>query len=77
MKITETMGIGECVAKFPNTVPVFMSFGMSCLGCSAARFENIGQGARAHGIDVDKLIEELNKVVGKDDDACGCGCSCE
>lgn len=29
----------------------------------AARFENIEQGALAHGINVDELIEELNKVV--------------
>jgi len=28
----------------------------------AARFENIEQGALAHGIDVDKLIEDLNKI---------------
>lgn len=31
----------------------------------AARFENIEQGALAHGIDVDKLIDELNKAIGK------------
>jgi Domain of unknown function (DUF1858). len=30
----------------------------------AARFENIEQGALAHGIDIDKLIDELNKAAG-------------
>jgi hypothetical protein len=29
----------------------------------AARFENLEQGALAHGIDVESLIEALNKVV--------------
>jgi hypothetical protein len=29
----------------------------------AARFENIEQGALAHGLDVDKLMEDLNNVV--------------
>jgi hybrid cluster-associated redox disulfide protein len=40
-----------------------MGHGMHCIGCAAAQFENIEQGATAHGIDVDKLIEDLNKVV--------------
>ncbi|QGG49342.1 DUF1858 domain-containing protein [Heliorestis convoluta] len=61
--ITKDMSIGDTVSKFPQVVPVFMSFGMGCLGCSAARFENIEQGARAHGVDVDKLIAELNRVA--------------
>jgi hypothetical protein len=29
----------------------------------AARFENIEQGALAHGIDIDKLMDELNKAA--------------
>jgi hypothetical protein len=33
----------------------------------AARFENIEQGALAHGIDVDSLMKDLNKdeIIGK------------
>lgn len=36
---------------------------MGCIGCAAAHFENIEQGALAHGIDVDELITALNDVV--------------
>jgi len=36
---------------------------MGCLGCIAARFENIEQGAMAHGIVVEDLIADLNKSV--------------
>ncbi|WP_434073869.1 DUF1858 domain-containing protein [Moorella naiadis (nom. illeg.)] len=57
------MSITEVVSKYPQTVPVFMEHGMGCLGCAAARFENIEQGALAHGIDVDSLITALNKKV--------------
>lgn len=63
MTITKEMGIMEVVQKYPATVDVFMNAGMGCLGCAASRFENIAQGAGAHGIDVDQLIEDLNKVV--------------
>jgi hypothetical protein len=30
----------------------------------AARFENIEQGALAHGIDVDMLMKDLNQAAG-------------
>lgn len=65
MKITKEMNIVEAVNTFPETVEVFQNFGMHCFGCMAARFENIEQGAMAHGIDVTKLIEELNTAIAK------------
>ena len=63
MTITKDMSIMEVVQKYPEAAGVFMEAGMGCLGCAAARFENIEQGAMAHGIDVDALIEGLNKVA--------------
>ena len=63
MTITKDMGIGEAVRKYPNTVPVFMSAGMGCIGCAASHFENIEQGALAHGIDIDALMKGLNEAV--------------
>ncbi len=63
MTITPETSIMEAVQKYPQTAAVFMEYGMGCLGCAAAHFENIGQGAAAHGIDVDALIVALNKVV--------------
>ena len=63
MVITKEMGIKECVQKYPQTAAVFMEFGMGCLGCAAAPFENIEQGAIGHGINVPALMEALNKAV--------------
>ncbi|MFZ5942921.1 MAG: DUF1858 domain-containing protein [Bacillota bacterium] len=63
MKITKDMSIVEAVQKYPQVAEVFMKFGMGCLGCAAARFENIEQGATVHGINVDELITALNKAV--------------
>ena len=67
MTITKDMNIIEVVNEYPDTVPVFMYAGMGCIGCMAARFENIEQGALAHGIDVDSLIDALNEVVNATD----------
>ncbi len=62
--ITKDMSILEIVQKYPDTVEVFINSGMGCLGCAAAHFENLEQGAMAHGIDVDQLVKNLNIVAG-------------
>ena len=63
MKITKEMDIMSAVDNYPETIDVFQRFGMHCFGCMAARFENIEQGATAHGIDVDTLLSALNEAV--------------
>lgn len=63
MVITKDMSIIEVVQQYPATIEVFRKYGMGCFGCAAARFENIEQGAQAHGIDADALVVDLNKAV--------------
>lgn len=61
--ITKEWSITDIVEKHPETVEILLNNGMHCFGCMAARFENIEQGALAHGINVDQLIEELNNAI--------------
>ena len=61
--ITKEMSIGEVVQTYPQTIEVFLKHGLMCLGCAIAQFENVEQGALAHGINVDALIADLNTVV--------------
>ena len=61
--ITKDTGIIEAVQSHPEIMEVFAEYGLGCSGCMAAHFETIGQGAGAHGIDVDALIEDINKVI--------------
>ena len=63
MKISLQDGIMETVQNYPATVEGFRAFGMGCLGCAAAHFETIEQGAKAHGMDLDRLIRALNAAV--------------
>lgn len=63
MSITKEMSIVDVVSKHPQTAAVFSAHGMGCLGCAAARFENIEAGAKAHGIDIDALIRDLNDAI--------------
>jgi hybrid cluster-associated redox disulfide protein len=34
-----------------------------CFGCAIAQYENVEQGAMAHGIDVEALMKDLNAAV--------------
>ena len=65
MTITKEMPIGEVVEKFPQAVEVFLRHGLMCFGCALARFENVEQGAMAHGINVEALIKDLNAAVSR------------
>ncbi len=64
-KINAQMTILEVVNAHPETVEVFMSHGLGCVGCSAARYENIAQGAAVHGIDAEMLVADLNAAIGE------------
>jgi len=64
-EITKEMSIVEVVQKYPETAEVFMKHGLHCLGCAAAHFENIEQGASAHGMDIKVLVKDLNEAVKK------------
>jgi hybrid cluster-associated redox disulfide protein len=61
--ITKQMPIGEVVQSYPQTIEVFLKHGLMCFGCAIARFENVEQGAMAHGINVDNLMKDLNAAV--------------
>ena len=62
-QITNEMPIGDVVQNYPQTVEVFLKHGLMCFGCAIARFENVEQGAMAHGINPDTLIKDLIAAV--------------
>ena len=61
--ISKDMSFGDVLQRFPQTMPVFGKYGMHCIGCSMSAFETIEQGAQAHGINVKKFVDDLNKTV--------------
>lgn len=61
--ITKDTGIIEAVQKYPQIIQIFQAYGLGCVGCMAAHFETIGEGAGAHGLDVDALIADINDLI--------------
>ena len=64
-KITKDTGIIDAVQQHPEIIEVFQNYGLGCIGCMAAHYETIGQGAGAHGLDVDALVSDINKKIAK------------
>ena len=64
-QITKDTIIGDILDIAPETAPAFFAIGMHCLGCPASQGETVEEACMVHGVDVDKLLEELNKLAGK------------
>ena len=61
--ITKDTIIGDILDIAPETAPLFMAIGMHCLGCPASRGETVEEACMVHGIEVEELLEELNKQI--------------
>ena len=62
-KITKDMNILEIVQTCPDSLAIFQKYGLGCIGCAAARFENLEAGAKVHGIDPDEMVNEINALI--------------
>ncbi|HAA37903.1 MAG TPA: disulfide oxidoreductase [Firmicutes bacterium] len=60
--ITQDMTIAQVLRLKPNSIKVFMEVGMHCFGCAVANKETVAEAAVAHGVDVNKLLADLNNV---------------
>jgi hybrid cluster-associated redox disulfide protein len=61
--ITKDMKIADVIRSFPETVAVFQQFGLSCSECQIADYEEVEHGADVHSVDLDELLDELNRVT--------------
>lgn len=63
--ITKGMSFAEILRKHPEAAEVFSKYGMHCFGCPMSMQESLESGIKAHGLDVAKILNELNKAVKK------------
>lgn len=63
VKVNKHMSIGEVLRIDRMTTPIFMQYGMHCLGCPHATAESLEEAGAVHGVDVDALVDALNKFL--------------
>ena len=59
--ITKDMLIFEILEMKPEAAEILTEAGMHCLGCPASAGESLEEACMVHGIDVEEVLEQLNK----------------
>lgn len=60
--ITKDMTIGVVLQTKPAAAEALLGMGMHCLGCPSAQGETLEQAAGVHGVEVDDLVDKINKL---------------
>ena len=61
MEFNKDTTIGEILEKAPEKAEILLEIGMHCLGCPASQMETLEEACLIHGIDVNEVVDELNK----------------
>ena len=64
-KISKDMIISDIIQIDANLVPILLNAGMHCIGCPSAQGESLEEAALVHGLDPDKLVDDLNGFLEK------------
>lgn len=60
--VTENTTIGEILRMKEGAGEVLRRNGMHCVGCPSAARETIAEACMVHGMDVSKVLSELNAL---------------
>ena len=61
-KVTKKTTIGEVLEMNPSVEAVLTGFGMHCVHCPMSQMETLEEAGSVHGIDVDLMVSEINKL---------------
>ena len=62
-KFTRDMTFHQALQLSPQVAKVLGQFNLGCVGCMGAMNESLAQGAKAHGLDVEKILTALNAIA--------------
>lgn len=63
MQVTKDMTIGELLMMDRSAGAILMQNGMHCVGCPSAAGETLEEASLVHGMDIDKLIADINAFL--------------
>ena len=61
VKVNKDMLISDVLKLDMRVAPVFMEYGMHCIGCPMSQAESIEAACATHGVDPNAMIESLNE----------------
>lgn len=63
MKITKDSLISEILKTIPKSIDIFDKYNMGCFSCMGVQKETLEKGCLMHGLDVNEVIKELEKIA--------------
>lgn len=63
MKATKDTTIGELLMINRGAGQILMQNGMHCVGCPSAAGETLEEASMVHGMDINKLLNEINAYL--------------
>ena len=63
MQVTKDMTIGELLMMDRSAGAILMQNGMHCVGCPSAAGETLEEASMVHGMDIDKLLSDINDYL--------------
>ena len=63
MIVTKDTNIYELLDHYPHLEAVLEKPGLACVGCPGASMESIEQAADGHCVDINKLLDDINKEI--------------
>lgn len=61
--IDKTLLVSEILARYPQTVPVFLKYQMLCVGCLVAPFHSLEDACLEHDLDEDAFRADLTACI--------------
>lgn len=61
--ITPEAIVAEVLKQWPQTIPVFMKYQTSCVGCSMSAFETLGEAARNYKLPLTQFLNDLRQAI--------------
>lgn len=62
-RFTKDMPLTEAIAVHPDVAKVLFGHGLACVSCPSAAGETLEQAALVHGLDVQPILDDLNKLL--------------
>lgn len=57
------LSLSELMSHWPETVSVFASHGMLCIGCMVGPFHTVGDACNEYGLSMNSFLAELDESI--------------
>ena len=65
-EITPDLSVEYILRQWPETIPVFLKYRLSCVGCDLSEFEKLSDTARVYHVSIEHFLEDLHTAISQD-----------